>query len=99
MKRHTSQRSAIEEVFRTIDRPLSIDEILEAGRRKVGTLNQATVYRNRKILVQDGRLTRVHAPEGGVRYERSGKGTTTTSSAGPATVSSKSPAAPTTPGA
>lgn len=73
MKRKTSQRTAIQEVFKNIDRPLGIDEILEAGRHRVESLNQATVYRNLKILVETGWLKKVHTLEKGVAYERSGK--------------------------
>jgi len=73
MKRKTNQRSAIQDVFKNIDRPLSINEILEVGRCTVGTLNQATVYRNMKLLVESGWLKKVNTPEKGVLYEREGK--------------------------
>ena len=59
MKRKTSQRNAIQEVFLKTDRPLGIDEILEAGRRTVSSLNQATVYRNLKLLVEKGWLEKM----------------------------------------
>lgn len=74
MKRNTTQRNAIEEVFKQDDRPLGIDEILRAGRRKVESLNQATVYRNLKLLVQKGWLKKINTPELGVLYEIAGKG-------------------------
>jgi len=74
MKRKTNQRNAIQEVFQEIDRPLSINEILAVGRRTVGSLNQATVYRNLKILVENGWLKKINTPEGGTLYERAGKG-------------------------
>ena len=51
MKRKTSQRAAIEQVFLPTDRPLGIEEILETGRMAVESLNQATVYRNVKLLL------------------------------------------------
>ncbi len=73
MKRKTNQRNAIQEVFQKIDRPLGVDEILEAGRQTVGSLNQATVYRNLKILVQSGWLKKIHTPELGSLYEKAGK--------------------------
>jgi Fur family transcriptional regulator, ferric uptake regulator len=73
MKRQTNQRSAIQEVFKQDDRPLGIDEILKAGRQKVESLNQATVYRNLKLLVQDGWLKKINTPELGVLYEIAGK--------------------------
>ena len=53
MKRKTSQRAAIEQVFCQLDRPLGIEEILETGRMAVESLNQATVYRNVKLLLEN----------------------------------------------
>lgn len=73
MKRKTSQRNAIQEVFGAVDRPMGIAEILGAGRRKVRSLNEATVYRNVKLLVETGWLKKIHSPELGTLYERAGK--------------------------
>jgi len=74
MERKTLQRKAIEQVFLGNDRPLRVDEILETGRSMVETLNQATVYRNLKLLVDDGWLKRINHPTLGTVYERAGKG-------------------------
>ena len=74
MKRRTSQRAAIEQVFRQHDRPLRIEEILSDGRAIVESLNQATVYRNVKMLVDEGWLKQINHPSLGTFYERSGKG-------------------------
>ncbi len=74
MKRNTSQRAAIEQVFRLYDRPMGIDEILKQGRAIVPTLNQATVYRNLKRLVEKGWLTPINHPLLGTLYEKAGKG-------------------------
>jgi len=74
MERKTMQRKAIEQVFLGNDRPLRVDEILETGRSMVETLNQATVYRNLKLLVDDGWLKRINHPTLGPVYERAGKG-------------------------
>ena len=73
MKRKTNQRAAIQDVFMENDRPLSIEEVLLAGRRIVETLNPATVYRNLKILVAEGRLKKIIVPETGTLYEIAGK--------------------------
>ena len=62
MKRKTSQRAAIEQVFCQLDRPLGIEEILE------------TVYRNVKLLLENGWLKQVCHPSLGTLYERTGKG-------------------------
>jgi len=73
MNRKTNQRNAIQEVFLNTDRPLAISEILDAGRRAVESLNQATVYRNLKLLVQNGWLRKINTPELGTLYEIAGK--------------------------
>ena len=73
MKRKTSQRTTIEQVFRDQDRPLGIDDILQNGRRRVASLNQATVYRNLKLLVENGWLKAIKHPTRGLLYEMTGK--------------------------
>lgn len=74
MKRKTSQRSAIEQVIHEEDRPLGIEEILARGRLRVESLNQATVYRTLKLLVEQGAVKPVSHPLLGTLYERAGKG-------------------------
>jgi len=74
MRRNTAQRMAIEHVFRRHERPLGVDEVLTYGRKLVASLNQATVYRNLKILIDDGWLKRISHPFVGTLYERTGKG-------------------------
>jgi Fur family transcriptional regulator, ferric uptake regulator len=73
MKRKTSQRTALENVFDKEDRPLGVEEILKSGREFVGSLNQATVYRNLKTMVEKGALRQVSHPVSGILYERTGK--------------------------
>ena len=73
MKRNTPQRMAIEKVFQKHDRPLGVNEILDCGRKLVRSLNLATVYRNLKLLVDDGWLKQIPHPLGGILYERTGK--------------------------
>lgn len=73
MQRKTSQRTAIEQVFLDEDRPLGIDEILRRGRVQVESLNQATVYRNLKLLLDQGWLKQINHPAMGTLYERTGK--------------------------
>jgi Fur family transcriptional regulator, ferric uptake regulator len=74
MKRKTSQRAALEMVFDKEDRPMGVDEILKTGRELVESLNQATVYRNLKVMVEKGVLLQVSHPILGTLYERTGKG-------------------------
>lgn len=71
--RNTSQRKAIEEVIRRKARPLDVAEIVREGRKKVPSLNEATVYRNLKALEAHGILQRVKHPERGTLYEAAGK--------------------------
>lgn len=73
LKRNTSQRTAMEEILRRAERPLGIREILEQGRARVPSLNQATVYRNLKLLVDEGRLIMITHPTLGTLYEQAGK--------------------------
>ena len=74
MRRNTTQRKAIEQVFRERERPLGVDEVLRYGRKLVESLNQATVYRNLKLLIDDGWLKRISHPSLGALYERTEKG-------------------------
>lgn len=74
MRRNTTQRTAIKEVFTQHERPLTVDEVLDFGRENVDSLNQATVYRNLKILIDDGWLRRLTHPSLGTLYERTEKG-------------------------
>lgn len=73
MKRNTSQRAAIEQVFIRESRPLAVEDVLKIGRTIVQSLNQATVYRNLKLLTQAGWLAKVNHPLIGTLYERTGK--------------------------
>jgi Fur family transcriptional regulator, ferric uptake regulator len=70
MKRQTSQRTALEQVFRREQRPLTIEDILKQGRKLVRSLNQATVYRNLKVLIETGWLRQIHHPALGALFER-----------------------------
>jgi Fur family ferric uptake transcriptional regulator len=73
MRRKTVQKDAIKEAFLLAHRPLRVDEILQIGRKTVKSLNQATVYRNLKLLVGSGWLRMIHHPDLGAFYERAGK--------------------------
>jgi Fur family transcriptional regulator, ferric uptake regulator len=73
MTRKTSQRTALESVFDKEDRPLTVEEVLRNGQKFVKSLNQATVYRNLKTMVEKGTLKQISHPVLGVLYERNGK--------------------------
>lgn len=74
MERDTQQRRAIRRVFSEIDRPLAPGEVLVEARRYVASMGMATVYRNLKLLTEDGWLSSVELPGEPDRYERAGKG-------------------------
>lgn len=73
MKRKTTQKKVIKEIFQRLDRPLGIEDILRRGREKVPTLNRATVYRNIKNFMEEGLLLKINHPTLGTLYERAGK--------------------------
>ena len=69
MQRQTSQRVAIEETFVSAGRPLGPQEILDAARKQVPSLNLATVYRTLKRMVEDRAIYPVELPGEPARYE------------------------------
>ena len=73
MTRDTKQRRAIREVFTREHRPLSTDEVLDAGRMLVPSLGIATVYRTINSLSAEGWIHPVDLPGEPARYERCGK--------------------------
>jgi len=74
MERNTQQRQAILKVFEKASRPLNIQEIHMAAKKRCPGLGIATVYRNLKALVDDGKIISVDMPGGVVLYEVSGGG-------------------------
>lgn len=69
MQRQTPQRIAIEQSFAIAGRPLSPQEILDAAREQVPSLNLATVYRTLKRMVEDESIHPVELPGESARYE------------------------------
>jgi hypothetical protein len=62
MKHRTTQRDAIQQVIRIKDRALAAAEILYAGRQMVPSLNQSTMFRNLKLLIEKGWLRKINHP-------------------------------------
>ena len=54
MERSTRQRSAIRQVIDEARRPLSPPEVLELAQQQVAAMGMATVYRNLKLLLDEG---------------------------------------------
>lgn len=73
MVRKTAQREAIHKAIAETANPLQVSDILERAQRHMPSINQATVYRNVKRLVEEGWLRRVDHPSLGTLYERAGK--------------------------
>lgn len=73
MQRKTQQSTAIREALEEAGRPLSPQEILEAAQAEVPGLGIATVYRNVRSLVEEGRLHVVELPGSSSRYELADK--------------------------
>jgi Fur family ferric uptake transcriptional regulator len=74
MDRDTRQRRAIRKALETTGRPLSPREVLSFAHRHAPGLGMATVYRNLKTLLEEGRIVAVDLPGEAARYETSGKG-------------------------
>jgi Fur family ferric uptake transcriptional regulator len=68
-KRRTAQRNAIYDVLTTSGRPLSVDEIFTQARSRSAGLGIATVYRNLKLLQQEGEIVAVDLPGHPPRWE------------------------------
>jgi Fur family ferric uptake transcriptional regulator len=73
MERKTPQLSAIAQVFLRHDGPMGIEEILSHGRKIVESLNQATVYRNLKAMVESGWIRQFSHPSLGTLFELADK--------------------------
>jgi len=67
--RSTRQRAAIRRVIGQADRPLMPAEVLAEAQRFVPALGIATVYRNLKLMVDDGELCVVSLPGETPRFE------------------------------
>ena len=72
--RKTKQRDAFRDMLERADRPLSVDELLEAASKRVGGLGVATVYRAVSALFEAGWIAAVEIPGEPARYERANKG-------------------------
>ena len=72
--RKTKQREALAAILERSERPLSVDELLEAASKRVDGLGVATVYRAVGALLEAGWIAAVELPGEPTRYERSDKG-------------------------
>lgn len=72
--RKTRQRDALRDALQRAERPLSVDELLEAASRRVDGLGVATVYRAVGTLLKEGAIEAVEIAGEPTRYERADKG-------------------------
>lgn len=69
MERNTRQRTAILGAIEAAGRPLSPAELHALARSEAPALGLATVYRNIKLLLEEGRIREVSLPGEAPRYE------------------------------
>jgi Fur family ferric uptake transcriptional regulator len=74
ISRKTRQRDALRDVIERADRPLSVNELLEAAAQQVDGIGVATVYRTVSAFLNEGIVEAVEISGEPVRYERADKG-------------------------
>jgi Fur family ferric uptake transcriptional regulator len=72
-RRNTQQRAAIFHALESTGRPLTAEQIHAEAKRRARGLGIATVYRNLRTMVDEGRLVTVELPGEPARYEVAGK--------------------------
>ncbi len=70
MKRNTIQKTAINQVLDSSDLPLNAEKLLENAREFAPRMNLATLYRNLKLLIEEGSVTKISHPDSGILYEK-----------------------------
>ncbi|MGA8262253.1 MAG: transcriptional repressor [Arenicellales bacterium] len=70
--RNTRQKQVIANLVQAAERPLSVQEILTLGRKRLPGLGVATVYRSIKRLKDAGEIRAVTIPGDTSRYETAG---------------------------
>jgi Fur family transcriptional regulator, ferric uptake regulator len=70
MKHHTRQRQAIVQCLEKAEGPMSPREILVHARENVDSMGIATVYRNLRLLQEEGKVRELILPGEGARYEK-----------------------------
>ena len=65
----TRQRALIGRILRTAGRHLTAEEIYLLARRTMPSIAVGTVYRNLKLMAEEGEVRRIEAAGGPVRYD------------------------------
>lgn len=69
VRRRTVQKTAVENAFRDVARPLTPQEAWEIARVSTPSIGIATVYRAIKVMLENDELHRVEVPGEPPRYE------------------------------
>lgn len=69
MERNTRQRNALRDTISQAGRPLLPQEVLAAAQVEVPGMSLGTVYRNLKVMVEEGELQAVNLPGESARFE------------------------------
>ncbi|MFA5780300.1 MAG: transcriptional repressor [Elusimicrobiota bacterium] len=67
--KHSRQRKGVLDVFLSIDKHLSVDELYRIAKKKNPSLGYATVYRTIKLLCECGLCRELRFEDGTSRYE------------------------------
>lgn len=67
----TRQRALILEIIQNTPHHLTADEIFSQARQSMPRIARGTVYRNLKLMEQDGLLCRLEMPDGPDRFDKS----------------------------
>jgi Fe2+ or Zn2+ uptake regulation protein len=68
-RRHTKQRDLILEIVQRLKSHPSADEVYHIAKRSMPTLSLGTVYRNLKLLAEEGKIKEVRFDQGGSRFD------------------------------
>ena len=68
-RRNTIQKDLVLKTVQELKRHLTADEVYESIKKEHPTIGRGTVYRNLKILVEEGAIRKVEVPDGSDRFD------------------------------
>lgn len=68
-RRNTIQKDLVLKIVQELKRHLTADEVYEFIKKEHPTIGRGTVYRNLKILVEEGAIRKVEVPDGSDRFD------------------------------
>lgn len=68
-RRNTIQKDLVLRTVQELKRHLTADEVYEFIKKEHPTIGRGTVYRNLKILVEEGAIRKVEVPDGSDRFD------------------------------